>query len=234
MKAEEPRRSTIKSWAEEDRPREKLLAKGAASLTDAELLAILIGTGIPSRSAVDLAKMLLHSAENNLNQLGRLTVSDITRIKGIGKAKAIAIASALELGRRRKSEDHPSRPRISGSKEAFELLQGDLMDLAQEEFWVLTLNRANLLIRKHKISLGGISGTVADPKVIFKRALDDQASAVIVAHNHPSGSLTPSTADIELTRKLKESGKVLELQVLDHLIIAGNRYYSFADEGAMP
>ncbi len=233
MEAEEPSLSRIKSWAAEDRPREKLLNKGAAALTDAELLAILIGTGIPKKSAVDLAKLLLQSVDNSLSQLGRLTVSDITKIKGIGKAKAIAIASALELGRRR-NEDHIVRPKVSGSKEAFELLRADLMDLSQEEFWMLSLNRANLLIRKHKVSLGGTAGTVADPKVIFKRALDDQACAVIVAHNHPSGSLTPSTADIELTRKLKESGKVLEIQILDHLIVAGNRYYSFADEGNMP
>jgi DNA repair protein RadC len=223
----------IKSWAEEDRPREKLLLKGTSALTDAELIAILIGTGTTSLSAVDLAKNLLQHSNNSLDDLARFTVKDLMKIKGIGEAKAITIISALELGRRRKEINTTERPKINGSKDAYELVKGDLMDLPHEEFWVIMLNRANRLLKKHQISLGGVHGTVADPKIIFKTALESLASGIIVAHNHPSGNLTPSQQDIDLTKKLKEAGKLLEIQLLDHLIIAGKNYYSFADEGLM-
>jgi DNA repair protein RadC len=223
----------IKSWAEEDRPREKLLLKGTSALTDAELIAILIGTGTTSLSAVDLAKNLLQHSNNSLDDLARFTVKDLMKIKGIGEAKAITIISALELGRRRKEINTTERPKINGSKDAYELVKGDLMDLPHEEFWVIMLNRANRLLKKHQISLGGVHGTVADPKIIFKTALESLASGIIVAHNHPSGNLTPSQQDIDLTKKLKEAGKLLEIQLLDHVIIAGKNYFSFADEGLM-
>lgn len=233
MKKEPTEFLNIKSWAAEDRPREKLLLKGTAALTDAELIAILLGTGTTSTSAVDLAKSILQSVANNLDDLARLTVKDLMKIKGIGEAKAITIISALELGRRRKETDSSEKPKVSKSGDAFDLLKGNLMDKAHEEFWILLLNRSNRLIKMQQISLGGVHGTVADPKIIFKIALEELASGIIVAHNHPSGNLTPSQQDIELTKKLKESGKLLEISVADHLIIAGKKYYSFADEGLL-
>lgn len=233
MKKEKGPFLNIKSWAAEDRPREKLLLKGTAALSDAELIAILLGTGTSDMSAVDVAKSMLQQAGNNLDDLARFTVKDLMKIKGIGEAKAITIVSALELGRRRKEIGTQEKPKITASKDAYDLLKGDLMDLPYEEFWLLLLNRANRVIKKHKISLGGVHGTVADPKIIFKTALEELASGMIVAHNHPSGNLTPSQQDIDLTRKLKEAGKLLEIQLLDHLIVAGKQYYSFADEGLL-
>jgi DNA repair protein RadC len=223
----------IKSWAAEDRPREKLLLKGKAALSDAELIAILLGTGTASMSAVDVAKNILQAVNNDLNELARLTVKDLTKIKGIGEAKAITIVSALELGRRRKEISTEERPKITGSKDIYELLKAELLDIPHEAFWIVLLNRANRVIKKHQISQGGVTGTVADPKIIFKIALEELASGVILAHNHPSGNLTASQADLDLTKKLKESGKLLEIQVLDHVIIAGKKYMSFADEGLM-
>jgi DNA repair protein RadC len=223
----------IKSWAAEDRPREKLVLKGKAALSDAELIAILLGTGTASRSAVDVAKSVLQAVSNDLNELARLTVKDLTKIKGVGEAKAITIVSALELGRRRKEISTEERPKITGSKDIYELLKAELLDIPHEAFWIVLLNRANRVIKKHQISQGGVAGTLADPKIIFKIALEELASGVILAHNHPSGNLNASQADIDLTRKLKESGKLLEIQVLDHLIIAGKKYMSFADEGLM-
>lgn len=224
---------TIKHWSPDDRPREKLLLKGTSALSDAELIAILIGTGSGKSSALDLAKRILDSVEHQLPALARLKASDLTRIKGIGPAKAIAIVAALELGRRRKENDTGEKPKVGSSQEAYDLISGDLIDLAHEEFWVLLLNRANRLIRKQRISEGGVSGTVADPKVIFKGALDHLASGIIVAHNHPSGNRSASQSDIDLTRKLKEAGKFLEIQLLDHLIVCGPKYFSFADEGML-
>lgn len=223
----------IKRWAVEDRPREKLLIKGKASLSDAELIAILLGTGTASRSAVDLAKAILQCVGNDLNELARLTVKDLIKIKGIGEAKAVTIVSALELGRRRKETITEDRPKITGSRDIYELLKSELLDIPHEAFWIVLLNRANRVITKRQISQGGVAGTVADPKIIFKIALEELASAVILAHNHPSGNLSASKADIDLTKKLKESGKLLEIEVLDHLIIAGKNYLSFADEGLM-
>ncbi|BDD10749.1 DNA repair protein RadC [Fulvitalea axinellae] len=223
----------IKQWAEEDRPREKLAMKGRAALTNAELLAILIGSGTKSQSAVDLAKHLLNTASNNLSELARQSVDDMCSVKGIGPAKAISITAALELGRRRKEADPVRRLKIACSQDAFECLRPDLMDLAHEEFWVLLLNRANGVLRKRKVSEGGISGTVADPKRIFKMALNIQASAVILAHNHPSGQLKASDADIRLTKKVKQAGEFLEIPVLDHIIYTDNGYLSFADKGLL-
>jgi DNA repair protein RadC len=233
MKKEHTGFLNIKSWAAEDRPREKLLLKGTAALSDAELIAILLGTGTTSISAVDLAKSILQSVGHNLDDLGRLSVKDLMKIKGIGQAKAITIISALELGRRRKNSATPEKSKITSSSEAYDLIKGDLMDKPQEEFWVIFLNRNNRPIKKQRISLGGVHGTVADPKIIFKMALEELASAIIVAHNHPSGNLTPSRQDIDLTARLKEGSKLLEITLTDHLIIAGKGYYSFADEGLL-
>lgn len=223
----------ILSWAEEDRPREKLLLKGKAALSDAELIAILIGSGTRSLSAVDVAKQILGQAANNLNELARFSVKDLKKIKGIGEAKAITIVSALELGRRRKGEEFIEKVKITCSNDIYQLIKPELMDLPKEEFWVILLNRANRLIKKEQISSGGISGTVADPKIIFKAALDQYASSLILVHNHPSGNLKPSQADINLTNKMKEAGKVLEIPVLDHLIFSDSGYLSFADEGML-
>jgi len=231
MNIDEARPLKIKSWSLEDRPREKLLLKGTSALSHAELIAILIGSGTTTLSAVEVAKKILQAVENNLHELAKLSVNDLMKVKGIGEAKAVTIVAALELGRRRKDIDSQEKPRITGSKDAFELLKGDLMDLPHEEFWVILLNRANRMMKKKKVSEGGVSGTVADPKIIFKFALEELASGVIVVHNHPSGNLAASQSDIDLTKKLKEAGKFLEVQLLDHLIIAGQKYYSFADEG---
>jgi DNA repair protein RadC len=233
MKKEKAEFLNIKRWAAEDRPREKLLLKGKAALTDAELIAILLGTGTASMSAVDVAKTILEAVGNDLNELARLTVKDLTKIKGVGEAKAVTIVSALELGRRRKDLLGEEKPKISGSKDIYDLLKAELLDIPHEAFWIVLLNRANRVIKKHQISQGGVAGTVADPKIIFKIALEELASGVILAHNHPSGNLTASQADIDLTRKLKESGKLLEIQILDHVIFAGKKYMSFADEGLL-
>jgi DNA repair protein RadC len=207
------------------------LLKGTHALSDAELISILLGSGTSKLSAVEVSKIVLRQVSYNLNDLAKLNVKDLIKIKGIGEAKAITIIAAFELGRRRKEQEPTDKPKIISSAQAFELIQGELMDLPHEEFWVLLLNRAQLLIKKKRISEGGVSGTVADPKIIFKLALEELASGVIVVHNHPSGNLNPSRSDIELTKKIKEAGKVMEIQLLDHLIIAGKKYYSFSDEG---
>jgi len=224
---------TIREWSPEDRPREKMLLKGKAALSDAELIAILLGSGTGSQSAVEVAKNLLQIAGNNLHTLGALGLKDLTRVRGVGEARAVTVAAALELGRRRKEILQDERPKITGSRDAFELVKANLMDLPHEEFWVLLLNRANRLIRKQQVSIGGVAGTVADPKIIFKLAVGELSSGIIVEHNHPSGNLLASQADIQLTQRLKEAGKLLEIQVLDHLIVAGHKYFSFADEGLL-
>lgn len=223
----------IPQWAEEDRPREKLLLKGKATLSDAELIGILLGSGTISLSAVDLAKLILKDVDNDLNQLAKLSVLDLKKFKGIGEAKAITIVSALELGRRRKEADVGVKEKISCSSDAYNILKKHMLDLDHEEFWVLLLNRANVVIKKVQISSGGVTGTVADPKIIFKCALDNLACAIILAHNHPSGNLKPSEADITLTKKIKGSGVLLEIPVLDHIIFTNSAYYSFADEGIL-
>lgn len=223
----------IKSWSPDDRPREKLLLKGKSALSDAELIAILLGSGTSSMSAVDVAKKVLQLSDNNLHELARLTVKDLVKIKGIGEAKALTIVAALELGRRRKELENNEKPKITGSKDAYDLVKADLMDMSHEEFWIVLLNRANRVVKKSQISQGGVAGTVADPKIIFKLAIDELASGIILAHNHPSGNLTASQADLDLTKKLREAAKLLDIQVLDHIIVAGQKYLSFADEGLL-
>jgi DNA repair protein RadC len=223
----------IKSWSPDDRPREKLILKGKSALSDAELIAILLGSGTSSMSAVDVAKKVLQSSDNNLHELARHTVKDLVKIKGIGEAKALTIVAALELGRRRKELENNEKPKITGSKDAYDIVKADLMDISHEEFWIVLLNRANRVIKKSQISQGGVAGTVADPKIIFKLALDELASGIILAHNHPSGNLTASQADLDLTKKLREAAKFLDIQVLDHIIVAGQKYLSFADEGLL-
>ena len=221
---------SIKQWAEEDRPREKLMARGRTALSDAELIAILIGSGTRYLSAVDVGKLILKKANNDLHQLAKFNLKDLKSVKGIGEAKAITIMSALELGRRRKDTETIKKPVITSSEDAYKIIKPELLDLAYEEFWVLLLNRANQVIKKEKISSGGVSGTVADPKIIFNKALSELASGIILVHNHPSGNLRPSNADIMLTKKVKEGGKLLDINVLDHLIFTNQGYYSFADE----
>jgi DNA repair protein RadC len=221
---------TIKTWAEEDRPREKLSLKGKNVLSDAELIAILIGSGNRKESAVELSKKILASIKNDLNKLGKLSITDLTQFNGIGEAKAISIIAALELGRRRKHSEVEKKPEIKSSKDAYHVISDVLSDLPHEEFWVLYLNRKNEVIKKEHISKGGVSGTIADSKIIFKTAIEQLASAIILCHNHPSGNLKPSVADISLTKKLIEIGAILEVPVLDHLIIGEKDYFSFADE----
>ncbi|MBG8552537.1 MULTISPECIES: RadC family protein [Hymenobacter] len=228
-----PSSFSIKAWAEEDRPREKLLQKGRAALSDAELMAILLGSGTARLSAVDVAKLVLNAVQNDLNALARLSVKELMKQKGIGEAKAITIIAALELGRRRKEADVPARATITSSADIYRVIRPHLQDLPHEEFWVVLLNRANVVMRTVSISRGGVAGTVADPKLIFKEALEQLASSIILVHNHPSGNRNPSAADIALTRKLKEAGQFLDLPILDHLIYTDAGYYSFADEGTL-
>ncbi|WP_034256854.1 RadC family protein [Adhaeribacter aquaticus] len=223
----------IKSWAEEDRPREKLLLKGKAALSDAELIGILIGSGTAKLTAVDVAKLILTAINNDLNELAKLTVNDLKKHKGIGEAKAISIVSALELGRRRKETAASAKTKITCSTDIYNYIKPQLLDLPHEEFWIILLNRANVVMKKIPVSSGGIAGTVADPKIIFKQAIENLASAIILVHNHPSGNLKPSAADISLTKKMKEAGTLLDLPILDHIIFTEHSYYSFADEGML-
>jgi DNA repair protein RadC len=223
----------IKSWAEEDRPREKLLLKGKAALSDAELIGILIGSGTPKLTAVDVGKIILNAVNNDLNELAKLSVNDLTKHPGIGEAKAISIVSALELGRRRKETASAAKTKITCSTDIYQYIRPQLQDLPHEEFWVILLNRANVVMKKLPVSTGGVAGTVADPKLIFKQAIETLASAVILVHNHPSGNLKPSSADITLTKKMKEAGAFLDLPILDHIIFSDTGYYSFADEGIL-
>ena len=220
----------ISALAEEDRPREKLLLRGKSQLTDAELIAILIGSGSRNLSAVDLSRYILQSVGNDLAQLARLSVNDLKKFKGIGEAKAISIVSALELGRRRKDSGSQKKVKINSSADVYALMRPELLDETVEYFYVLFLNRSNLVVKKQLISQGGTSATIADPKLIFKYAMEHLASAIILVHNHPSGNLKPSAADIGLTKKLCLVGKNLELPVLDHVIFTDVGYFSFADE----
>jgi DNA repair protein RadC len=223
----------ITDWAVEDRPREKLLQKGTNSLSDAELLGILISSGKKDKSAVDLGRELLLMVNNNLNKLGKLTINDFTKVSGIGKARAVSIAAALELGRRRKLEDGPEIPQIKCSRDVFDQISPLVSDLPYEEFWILFLNRSNKIIDRMKISQGGISGTVTDIRLIMKKALEYLASGIIVVHNHPSGNLNPSDSDTRITQKIKDAGNIMDIQLLDHLIISDKEYYSFADNGLL-
>lgn len=223
----------IRDWAEEDRPREKLLSKGRSSLSLAELIAILIGSGTPTLSAVDVSKIILQSVNNDLNGLARLTVKDLQKFKGIGEAKAISIVAAMELGRRRVQQRVYEKPMIRSAQDAYELMKPVLMDLPHEEFWVLLLNNSNRVVRQHRISTGGVSATIVDPKIIFKYALEELATSLILIHNHPSGQLKPSSADIKLTNKLKAGAGFLEIALLDHVIFTSSSYYSFSEEGML-
>lgn len=224
---------SIKKWAEEDRPREKMLQKGKEALSDAELLAILIGSGNKEESAVDLAKRILMHTENNISILAKLDMTELMKFKGIGEAKAITIAAALELGRRRREQPDKEIPAITSSKDAFQLLYAVFADKHYEEFWILILNRANKVIKKVQISEGGGAQTVVDVKKIFKAAVDYRAHSIICAHNHPSESIVASKQDIKLTRQIKDAGNLLQIPLLDHIIFGGDKYYSFADEGAL-
>jgi len=224
---------SIKQWAEDDRPREKLLAKGRLALSNAELLAILIGSGTREESAVDLSKRILTASQDSLIELSKLNIADLSSFKGIGLARAVVIIAALELGRRRREAEALKKKTICSSHDVYEVMQSTLADINYEEFWILLLNRANQVIRKVNISEGGFAGTVADPKKIFKLALENNASGIILCHNHPSGNLKPSDADLNLTRKLKEAGTHLDLPILDHLIIGEEKYLSFADDALL-
>lgn len=224
---------SIKDWAENDRPREKLLDKGRGSLTDAELIAILLGSGNTELSAVDLSKLILNDSGNNLNILGKKTIVELTQYKGIGQAKAVSIVAALELGRRRKVQTAEEKKSINSSNDAYSLVYSELDDKPFEEFWIILLNRSNKVLGKYNISRGGISGTVADPKLIFSYALGKLASSIILAHNHPSGSVKPSLADRRLTDKLKRAAGYLDITILDHIIVGDSKYFSFADEGIL-
>jgi DNA repair protein RadC len=221
----------ITDWAVEDRPREKLIRTGTSALSDAELLGILISSGTKNKSAIDLGRELLAGVNNNLNTLGKLTIADLTKIHGIGNARAVTIAAALELGRRRKLAEIPEVVQIKCSKDVADIFQPILSDLVHEEFWILFLNRSNRIINRMKLSQGGISGTVTDVRLAMKKAIEYLASGIIICHNHPSGNLNPSEADSRITQKIKDAGNLLDIQLLDHLIISDKDYYSFADNG---
>lgn len=230
---ETPARLSLKSLAEDDRPREKLLTKGAAALSDAELIGILFGSGSTDETAVELARRVLAKAGNNLALLARFTIADLKAFKGIGEAKAISLMAALELGRRRQSAALPNRDKIRVSSDVYQLMSGTLADLDFEEFWVLYLNRANKVIEKRKISQGGMAGTVTDIRLIMKQALECNSASIVACHNHPSGNNQPSESDNVLTRKLAAAAQTMEIQLLDHIIIAGEKYYSYADAGEL-
>ncbi len=226
-------KTSIKNWAKEDRPREKLLLKGTNSLSPAELLAILIGSGNRNESAVDLAKKILQLANNNINELAKFDINTLKKIKGIGEAKAITIVAALELGRRRKLEEAVQKKSFTSSNDAFEFFQPIIGDLKYEESHFITLNQANKIIAHHKIGQGGIVGTVMDPRIILKQALADEAVNIILAHNHPSGNIKPSDADKKITQKIKEAAKTMDILLIDHIIVTQNSYFSFADDGIL-
>ncbi|HNP67311.1 MAG TPA: DNA repair protein RadC [Aequorivita sp.] len=230
---EESNSFSIKNWNEDDRPREKLLLKGRTALSDAELIAILIGSGSRNESAVSLSQRILASVSNNLSELGRLSIPELMEFKGIGEAKAISIAAAMELGRRRRNGEALERKKITSSNSVFEFVQPIIGELPHEEFWILYLNNSNKIIKSAQLSKGGITGTVVDVRLAFKEALQLGAVGIILAHNHPSGTLKPSQADIQLTKKLKTAGESLDIKVLDHLIITEKAYFSFADENML-
>lgn len=223
----------IKLLAEDDRPREKLLTIGRQNLSDAELLAIQIGFGTRNETAIQLAQRVLKSYNNDLNMLAKSSVSELKKFKGIGEAKAINIASAFELGRRRNEQESLIKPKITSSTDAFKLLNKKLSDLPHEEFWILLLNRSNSVVKMERISQGGVSGTVVDVRLLLKPAIETLASGIILCHNHPSGQLKPSEQDIVLTKKIKESARIMDINLLDHLIIGDQKYFSFADEGIL-
>jgi DNA repair protein RadC len=222
---------SIKKWALEDRPREKMLKHGFSALSNAELIAILIGSGNLTESAVELSRRILSDFKNNLDQIGKSSVDKLKSYNGIGEAKAINILAALELGRRRILTENGHQSKINSSEDAFHTIKVEIADLTHEEFWVIYLDRANNVIDKTKISQGGVSGTVIDVRIILKQAIEKLASSIILAHNHPSGNLSPSQSDLDITRKMSEASKLVDIKVLDHLIVAGNQFSSLADEG---
>lgn len=224
---------SIKDWSEDDRPREKLLQKGIQSLSDAELIAILIGSGNREMSAVELSKHILSKSNNNLNLIAKNTVQELMQFKGIGEAKSISILAALELGKRRESVEIEERRKITCSQDISLLMNPIFRDIPYEEFWVIYLNRSNKIIKKIKMSQGGISGTVVDIRLILKNAIQNLASSIILSHNHPSGNIKPSQQDIDLTKKLKKASSYLDISVIDHVIISDNQSFSFADEGIL-
>lgn len=226
-------KQSIKEWAENDRPREKLQKWGAASLSDAELIAILFRNGTSTSTALDLAREVLTTNQNDLQEIARRGVSNLSSVAGVGPVKAITLQAALELGRRCRLSETKKKDKIGNSSDAVQLLSPILRDLPHEEFWIILLNRANAVMDIRPISKGGVSGTVVDPKMIFNEALQQKASGIILSHNHPSANPNPSESDIQLTRKVKEGGKLLEIMILDHIIIAGSTFYSFADEGTL-
>ena len=239
MKAESPKTyakpgsNGIKAWSAEDRPREKLLNTSNKSLSNVELLAMVIGSGSADQSAVELARTILASVSDNLAELGRLSVPDLIKFKGIGTAKASNIVAVMELGRRRRMAEGIRRRKVHSSRVAFEIMQPIIGELPHEEFWLIALRNNNAFHRKICVSEGGVSATIADPKKIFRLAVENNASALVLCHNHPSGQISPSRSDILLTRKCREAGKVLDMPVVDHLIIASDTYFSFADEGRL-
>ena len=223
----------IKQWAIEDRPREKMVLKGPSALSNAELLAILIGSGTKEGSALTVAQNILEKSQNSLNVLGKKSMSDLQKEKGIGEARSITIMAALELGRRRKLEDAKEQKKITSSSHAFEYFQPLLSDLQHEEFWVLFLNRSNTIIEQYNVSKGGISGTVIDVRLIMKRGIELLASSIVLAYNHPSGNAKPSQSDNDITKKIKEAGNLVEITVVDHIIVCEHNYFSFADDGLL-
>ncbi len=224
---------SIKFLAEDDRPREKFLLKGKNSLSDAELLAIIMGSGNREDSAVELGRKILSSVGNNWHNLSLLQISDLMKFKGIGKAKSISIATALEIGRRRAAQEVPEKIQITTSLESYKVLLPYLSDLQTEEFWTVYLNQNNRILGKSKLSSGGINQSVVDLRILFKNALEHLATGIIIAHNHPSGNLKPSSEDLKITKQIAEAGKILNIQLLDHLIITQNSYLSFADENLL-
>lgn len=225
--------NSIKMWKEDDRPREKMLLKGKSALSDVELLAILIGSGTQGNNAIEMGRILMNKFQNDLNKLAGASVSDLRKINGIGTAKAVTIVSALELSRRREKTEAREQTIIRSSEDVYNLMKPFLLDLKSEEFWVILLNRRNAVIKTSKISAGGMTGTVVDPRLVFRGALEEYACSMILVHNHPSGNTKPSEEDIRLTRSMKSAGEFLEIQVLDHVIFCNGSYFSFADEGMM-
>ncbi|SHG08039.1 DNA repair protein RadC [Arenibacter palladensis] len=230
---QKPSSFSIKNWSDDDKPREKLVQKGKSVLSDAELIAILIGSGSRNESAVELAKRILASANNNLNELGKLSIKQLMQFKGIGEAKAVSIAAALEIGRRRRGEEAQKITKIISSKNVFELLQPKMGELPHEEFWIVFLNNSNAVLQAGQLSKGGITGTLVDVRLVLKQALELGAVGLILAHNHPSGTLKPSEADKQITKKLKVASEALDIKVLDHIIITQKEYFSFADENIL-
>lgn len=220
----------INKWAEEDKPREKLILKGKSALSDSELIGILIGSGNKELNAVDLAKIVMNAVDNDLNKLAKFTVKDLQKFNGIGEAKAVSIISALELGRRRKLIATIEKPRLKMSNQVYDYMKPMLLDLTHEEFWVIFLSQSNNVLNCVCLSTGGISGAVMDVRIVMKKAIEELACSIILVHNHPSNSLEPSAEDKRITQQIKKAGKIMQINVVDHIIFANNGYYSFADD----